>query len=80
VETLPIAISFLRVQMGAIDRVHETLKQIPNVRDICVVYGNYDIVTQVEANSMSALKHLVTNTIRRLNDIRTTQTLIVMDE
>jgi hypothetical protein len=29
---------------------------------------------------MSALKHLVTNTIRRLNDIRTTQTLIVMDE
>jgi DNA-binding Lrp family transcriptional regulator len=80
VETLSIAFIFLRVQIGAIDRVHEALKQIPNVRDICLVYGNYDIVTQVEADSMSALKHLVTQTIRRLSDIRTNQTLIVMDE
>jgi DNA-binding Lrp family transcriptional regulator len=66
--------------MGALERVHDALKQIPNVRDICLVYGNYDIVTQVEADSMSTLKHLVAHTIRRLNDIRTTQTLIVMDE
>ena len=66
--------------MGALERVHEALKQIPNVRNVYRVYGNYDIVTQVEADSMSTLKHLVTNTIRLLNDIRTTQTLIVMDE
>jgi DNA-binding Lrp family transcriptional regulator len=66
--------------MGALERVHEALKQIPNVRNVYLVYGNYDIVTQVEADSMSTLKHLVTHTIRRLNDIRTTQTLIVMDE
>ena len=66
--------------MGALERVHEALKQIPNVRNVYLVYGNYDIVTQVEADSMSTLKHLVTNTIRRLNNIRTTQTLIVMDE
>jgi DNA-binding Lrp family transcriptional regulator len=77
---LPIAFIFLRVQLGSIERVHEALKQLPKVRDVCLVYGNYDIVTQVEADSMSALKHLVTHTIRRLSDIRTTQTLIVMDE
>ena len=66
--------------MGSLERVHEALKQIPNVHDVCLVYGNYDIVTQVKADSMSALKHLVTHTIGRLSDIRTTQTLIVMDE
>jgi len=44
------------------------------------VYGVYDIVAKVEAEDMGKLKDVVTWNVRRLNNVRSTLTMIVMEE
>jgi DNA-binding Lrp family transcriptional regulator len=43
------------------------------------VYGVYDIVAKVEADSMDKLKEIVTWKIRRLDKVRSTLTMIVVE-
>jgi DNA-binding Lrp family transcriptional regulator len=59
------------------DDVLTALKQLSHVIEAYLLYGKYDIVAKIEATSTAALRELVTNTIRRLENVRATQTLIV---
>jgi DNA-binding Lrp family transcriptional regulator len=43
------------------------------------VYGVYDMIAEVEADSMDGLKEIVTWKIRRLNGVRSTLTTVAMD-
>ncbi len=45
-----------------------------------MVYGVYDIIAKVEAESMTKLKEIVTWKIRRIDKVRSTLTTIVMEE
>jgi len=63
--------------------MEETLKalsKIDNVKEAYMVYGVYDIVAKVEAESMTKLKELVTWKIRKLDKVRSTLSMIVMNE
>jgi DNA-binding Lrp family transcriptional regulator len=46
---------------------------------VYIVYGTYDIVVKVEAEALEKIRDIVTNKIRRLPDIRTTVTMIVVE-
>lgn len=59
------------------DDVLTALKQLSHVIEAYLLYGKYDIVAKIEATSTATLRELVTNTIRRLENVRATQTLIV---
>jgi DNA-binding Lrp family transcriptional regulator len=56
------------------------VKKIKEVKEAHSVYGVYDIMVEVEAESLNNLKDTVTSKIRRLNEVRSTLTMIVMDE
>ncbi|HDO42163.1 MAG TPA: Lrp/AsnC family transcriptional regulator, partial [Candidatus Bathyarchaeota archaeon] len=56
------------------------LKKIEGVKEAYSVYGVYDIVAKVRADSMDKLKDIVTWRIRRLNKVRSTLTMIVIEE
>jgi DNA-binding Lrp family transcriptional regulator len=56
------------------------LKKISNVKEAHMVYGVYDIVAKVEAESMTKLKEIVTWKIRRLKTVKSTLSMIVMSE
>jgi DNA-binding Lrp family transcriptional regulator len=43
------------------------------------VYGVYDMIAEVEADSMDALKEIVTWKIRRLEGVRSTLTAIAIE-
>jgi DNA-binding Lrp family transcriptional regulator len=63
--------------------MEETLKalnKISNVKEAHMVYGVYDIVAKVEAESMTKLKEIVTWKIRRLKTVKSTLSMIVMNE
>jgi DNA-binding Lrp family transcriptional regulator len=49
------------------------------VKESYLVYGVYDIVAKVEADSMDKLKEIVTWKIRRLDKVRSTLTMIVVE-
>ena len=55
------------------------LREIPNVKEVYVVYGVYDIVARVEADTMEKVKETITWHIRRLDKVRSTLTMIVVE-
>jgi DNA-binding Lrp family transcriptional regulator len=62
------------------EQVLQVLNDIPNVKEAYMVYGVYDIIAKVEADSMTKLKEIVTWKIRRIDKVRSTLTTIVMEE
>ena len=76
---MPQAFVLINSEIGAEDELLEELKGIENVKEAYSVYGVYDIVVKVEAETMDKLKEIVTWKIRRLDKVRSTLTMIVME-
>jgi len=76
---LPSAFVLINAEIGSEDEVLKQLKTLPNVKESYVVYGVYDIVAKVSADTMDKLKDIVTWKIRRLDKVRSTLTMIVVE-
>jgi DNA-binding Lrp family transcriptional regulator len=69
----------LNVEVGSEEKVLEEVRKVPNVKECHRLYGIYDVIAKVEADSMDGLKEIVTWKIRRLNGVRSTITTVAMD-
>jgi DNA-binding Lrp family transcriptional regulator len=69
----------INAELGVEEAVIKRLNEIPQVKEIFAVYGVYDIITQLEAASIKELKDLISSKIRRIDGVRSTLTMIVMD-
>ncbi len=69
----------INADLGAEEDLLKKLREIQNVRDVYVVYGVYDIVCRVEADTMEKVKETITWNIRRLDKVRSTLTMIVVE-
>ncbi len=78
-EVLPLAFVLINTEIGSEDELKKEITKISNVKEAHVVDGVYDVVAKVEAESLEKLKEIVTWTIRRLNGVRSTLTMIVME-
>ena len=56
----------------------DKLKTLQEVKEAWMVYGVYDIIVRVEAETMEELKNTISWTIRRLDKVRSTMTMIVV--
>lgn len=65
-------------EVGQEDQVIIDLQAIPEVKESYVVYGVYDVIARVEAESMQHLKDVVSLRIRQLDTVRTTLTMIIV--
>lgn len=74
------AIVLIQTEVGSENRVLEELTTIPEVREAYIVYGTYDVVVKIEAESLEKIRDIITNRVRRLSDIRTTVTMIIVEE
>lgn len=74
------AIVLIQTEIGAESRVMDQLYAIPEVKEVYVVYGTYDIVLKIEADTLEKIREVITDKIRKLSDIRTTVTMIVVEE
>ena len=75
-----MAYVLINTEIGCIPEVLVAIKKIKNVTEAHSVYGVYDLVVKVEAETMGKLKDIVTWNIRRLNNVRSTLTMIVMED
>jgi len=75
---LPKAFLLISAEVGQEDQVISELQAIPEVKESYVVYGVYDVIARVEAESMQHLKDVVSLRIRQLDSVRTTLTMIVV--
>jgi len=76
---MPTAFVLINSELGKEDDILKELRSIENVKEAHFVYGVYDIIVKVEAESMEKLKDLVTFKIRRLPDVRSTLTMTVTE-
>jgi DNA-binding Lrp family transcriptional regulator len=77
---MPQAFVLINVESGAEEEIVKDLKKIEGIEEAYYSYGVYDIIAKVKADSMENLKDLVTRKIRALTRVRSTLTLIMMEE
>ena len=76
---MPKAFVLMNAELGSEDSIVNELKKIESVKEVYQVYGVYDIVAQVEANIMEKVKETITWKLRKLNGVKSTLTMIVME-
>jgi len=74
------AFLLISAEIGRERDVAKELESIPNVKEVHVTYGVYDVIAKVEAESPDKLKETITNKIRSLEYIKSTLTMVVVEE
>lgn len=69
----------INTEIGAIPEVLKGLKKIKEIKEAYALFGVYDIMTKVEAESTQQLKKIVTLKIRHIDKVRSTLTMIIME-
>jgi DNA-binding Lrp family transcriptional regulator len=77
---MPKALVLINVESGSEDEVLKELKKLEGVEEAYTSYGVYDLIAKIKADTMEQLKEAVTRKIRALNKVRSTLTLIIIDE
>ncbi|MBA0908071.1 MAG: Lrp/AsnC ligand binding domain-containing protein [Nitrosarchaeum sp.] len=54
------------------------LKEIPEIKDCTVTFGNYDIVAKFETNTVQEMNDLISYKVRKLEKVRSTITLRII--
>jgi DNA-binding Lrp family transcriptional regulator len=76
---MPKAFVLMNAELGSEDSLVNELKKLEGVMEVYQVYGVYDIVAQVEADTMEKVKETITWKLRKLNGVKSTLTMIVME-
>jgi len=77
---MPTAFVLINTEIGSEADVLKDLKKVEGVDEAHAVYGVYDIIARVRADTMDKLKDTVTWKVRRLDKVRSTLTMIVVEE
>ena len=72
---MPLAFVLVNAELGYEEDVIREIRKLPDVREAHLVYGMYDIMVKIEGSTGNKVEELVTK-IRRMDKIRSTQTLI----
>ena len=76
---MPKAFVLMNAELGSEDSLVNELKRLEGVMEVYQVYGVYDIVAQVEADTMEKVKETITWKLRKLNGVKSTLTMSVME-
>ena len=70
----------LNTELGQESSIAEALKGVKEVIAIHSLYGIYDLIIEMEAESMDRVKEIVFNKVRRLEHVKSTITLLTYGE
>ena len=76
---MPTAYVLLNTEIGAEAQVLKALKKIEGVVDAHNLWGVYDIIAHIEANSVDKLKFIINFRIEKIGKINSKLTMISMD-
>ena len=73
------AFVLINTELGSEKEVLDELRTIDAVKESYLVYGVYDIVAKVSADTMYNLKEIVTWKVRLIDKLQSTTTMILID-
>jgi DNA-binding Lrp family transcriptional regulator len=65
--------------LGQETELAKELPNIPNVVEVNLVYGTYDIILKMQGETMEKLKEIIATKIRQNDNVRSTLKTIVVD-
>jgi DNA-binding Lrp family transcriptional regulator len=71
------AFVLINAELGSENDVMKSLKTIDEIKEAHMVYGVYDIIARIEADTMANLKDIISWKIRHISKIRSTLTMLV---
>ena len=71
--------AYLFIELGKSDEdeVLEKLKEMIEVKEAHIIFGEWDIIAKVEVNSPEALTTFIIDRIRTMTEVKMTSTMIV---
>jgi DNA-binding Lrp family transcriptional regulator len=76
---VPTAYVLINYEIGTEQNILNRLKNVPGVVEVSEVNGVYDIVVKIASDNLDSLKETITQHIRRIDTVRSTLTLIVVE-
>ncbi len=76
---MAMAFVLINTETGSEQEVLDELRKIDAVKESYLVYGVYDIVAKVGADTMDKLKDIITWNVRRGDKVRSTRTMIIIE-
>jgi len=73
------AYMLISCEVGEEHSIYSQLKEIPEIKDCIITFGNYDIVAKFETTTLDEMNKAISSKIRKLEKIRSTITLRVND-
>ncbi len=77
---MTIAYVLINCDLGYEEQIIEELKHISDVKEVHGTFGVYDILAKVESANVKNLRDTITWKIRRLDRVRSTLTLMVLED
>jgi DNA-binding Lrp family transcriptional regulator len=70
----------LNAELGQEAPIIDALRGVKEITNIYSLYGIYDLIIEMEAETMDRVKEVVFNNIRRLDHVKSTITLLTYGE
>lgn len=77
---MPKAFVLVNVDAGSEEEVLRAVMKVEGVNEAYYSYGVYDIIAKVGAETMEKLRETITQKIRTISQVKSTLTLIMMEE
>ena len=74
------AFVLLNTELGQESKIIEALEGVGEITQIYSLYGIYDLIIEMEADTMDKVKEVVFNKVRRLDNVKSTITLLTYGE
>ena len=77
---MPTAYVLLNTEIGAENQVLKALRSIEGVEEAHNLWGVYDIIANIKAESLEKLRNIITNKIGRIARVNSKLTMIITEK
>ena len=77
---MPTAYVLLNTEIRAESQVLKALRQVEGVKEVHNLWGVYDLIANVKAESMEELKSIITEQIEKIGRINSKLTMIIVEK
>lgn len=70
----------INCEYGSEEDIIKELKELPESIEVYQAYGSYDLIAKISADTIDKLKEAITWHIRRIDKIKSTLTLLVIED
>ncbi|HLN89434.1 MAG TPA: Lrp/AsnC ligand binding domain-containing protein [Candidatus Binatia bacterium] len=77
---MPTAYILFNTEIGAENQVLRALKEVEGVEEAHSLWGVYDIIANVKADSLEELKHIISKRIEKISRINSKFTMVVNEK